>query len=150
MKLGNIKSNPGARKPRKRVARGAGSGKGKTAGRGENGQKSRSGYSNRFGFEGGQMPLIRRTPKRGFSNYGFRKDFAVVNLKSLNIFEDGTDVTPELLLEKRLIRKMGKDGVKVLGEGTLEKKLTVKAHKFSQTAIKKIQEASGKTEVLND
>ncbi len=148
MDLNTLKKKPGARKERKRVARGVGSGSGKTAGRGENGQKSRSGYSRSFGFEGGQMPIIRRIPKRGFSNYGFRKDYTGVNVDRLNIFEDGTDVTPQLLAEKGIISNSEMSSVKILGSGKIEKKLNVHAHKFTGTAAKKIQEASGKTEVI--
>ncbi|PLX18809.1 MAG: 50S ribosomal protein L15 [Candidatus Muiribacterium halophilum] len=146
--LNNFKKKPGARKAKKRVARGVGSGSGKTAGRGENGQQSRSGYSRRYGFEGGQMPLIRKIPKRGFSNYHHRKHFTILNISKLNVFEDGTDITPELLLEKGVISKIEKNGVKILGNGNLEKKLNVFAHKFTETAMKKIQDASGKAEVI--
>jgi large subunit ribosomal protein L15 len=148
--LDTIKATPGARKSRKRVGRGTGSGLGKTGGRGENGQKSRSGYSRRYGFEGGQMPLVRRAPKRGFNNKRFRSDWTIINIDSLNGFENGTDVTPEILLASGIIGKIEKRGIKVLGNGNLEKKLTVHAHKFSESAIKKIQDASGKAEVIND
>jgi large subunit ribosomal protein L15 len=146
--LDTLKKKPGARHKRKRVGRGPGSGHGKTACRGQNGQKSRAGESFRFGFEGGQMPIQRRVPKRGFSNYRFKKAYTVVNVDKLNVFEDGTDVTPELLLEKGIISKIEKNGVKILGNGKLEKKLSVHAHKFSEEAVKKITEASGKAEVI--
>lgn len=133
-------------KASKRVGRGTGSGLGKTSGRGQNGQNSRSGGGVRPGFEGGQMPLYRRLPKRGFKNI-FAKEYAAINLDRLNCFEDGTVVTPELLVEKRVVKKV-KDGVKILGNGNIEKKLTVKAAKFSKSAIEKIEAAGGKVEVI--
>ena len=129
-----------------RVGRGHGSGNGKTAGRGQKGQKSRSGGKVRVGFEGGQTPLARRLPKRGFTNFT-RKEYAIVNVASLNRFEDGTEVTPELLIECGLVRKE-LDGIKILGEGELEKKLTVKANKFSKSALTIIEQAGGKAEVI--
>lgn len=147
MKLHSLKPNAGTTKNRKRLGRGTATGQGKTAGRGQDGQKSRSGGSVRIGFEGGQMPLARRLPKRGFSNARFMKDIHSVNVKMLNQFEEGTEVTPALLIEAGLINKIG-DGVKVLGHGELEKKLTVKAHKFSKTAVEKIEAAGGKAEVI--
>lgn len=146
MKLHSLKPAAGSRKNRKRVGRGPGSGFGKTAGRGENGQKSRSGYSAKRGFEGGQMPLHRRTPKRGFTNI-FRKEYRVLNVDSLNRFEAGTVITPELLLEQGLIRK-GKHPVKLLGTGDLTVSLTVRVHKTSATAAQKIESAGGSLEQL--
>jgi large subunit ribosomal protein L15 len=145
--LENLKPAKGATGSRKRVGRGPGSGMGKTSTRGEKGHKSRSGYRHRIGFEGGQMPLHRRIPKRGFTNARFKKEFAYVNLGSLEAFEPGTIVTPELLLERGLIRKL-MDGVKVLGNGSLTKPLTVQAHKFSVSAQEKIVSLGGKAEVL--
>lgn len=136
MRLHDLKPAEGARRGIKRVGRGIGSGTGKTSGRGHKGQKARSGGGVRPGFEGGQMPLARRLPKRGFTNI-FKKDYAIVNISSLDkLFEDGTTVTPELLIEKGLIKKT-KDGVKILGTGEINKKLIVKANKFSQTAVEK-------------
>jgi large subunit ribosomal protein L15 len=146
MKQHEIKPAPGARRDRKRVGRGPGSGNGKTAGRGEKGQKSRSGYSRKRGFEGGQMPLHRRIPKRGFTN-PFRVEYRTVNVERLNVFQPGTVVSPELLLECGLLRK-GSDPVKILGNGNLQVALTVRAHKFAGPAAKKIEAAGGKAEVL--
>ncbi|AVP64340.1 50S ribosomal protein L15 [Clostridium botulinum] len=146
MKLHELKAAEGANKASKRVGRGTGSGLGKTSGRGQNGQNSRSGGGVRPGFEGGQMPLYRRLPKRGFKNI-FAKEYAAINLDRLNCFEDGTVVTPELLVEKKVVKKV-KDGVKILGNGNIEKKLTVKAAKFSKSAIEKIEAAGGKVEVI--
>ncbi|CCJ33292.1 MULTISPECIES: 50S ribosomal protein L15 [Caloramator] len=146
MKLHELRPAPGTRKEPKRKGRGTATGQGKTAGRGQKGQTSRSGGGVRPGFEGGQMPLQRRLPKRGFTNI-FAKEYAEVNVEDLNKFEAGTVVTPELLLEKKIIRKL-MDGVKVLGNGNLEKALTVKAHKFSESAVKKIEAAGGKIEVI--
>jgi large subunit ribosomal protein L15 len=146
MKLHELKPAEGSRKERNRVGRGTGSGNGKTSGRGHKGQKARSGGGVRLGFEGGQMPLFQRLPKRGFTNI-HRKEFAIVNLEKLNRFEDGTEVTPELLLETGVVSKV-KAGVKVLGKGNLEKKLTVKANKFSSSAKEAIEAAGGKTEVI--
>lgn len=136
----------GSVRERKRVGRGPGSGLGKTAGRGEKGQKSRSGYSRKVGFEGGQMPLHRRLPKRGFTNR-FRRELTCVNLGRLEVFDPGTIVTPELLLERGMIRKVW-DGVKVLAKGSLTKALTVRAHRFSAKAREAIAAAGGKAEVL--
>ncbi len=147
MKLHTIKPAEGATKNRKRVGRGPGSGIGKTAGRGENGQNSRSGGGVRIGFEGGQTPLFRRIPKRGFTNARFKKVYAVINLDDLNKFEDGAEVTPEILKNMGLV-KNSLDGIKILGNGKLEKKLTVKAHKFSQTAKEAIEKTGGKAEVI--
>lgn len=133
-------------KSRKRLGRGAGSGTGGTAGKGHKGQKARSGGGKGRGFEGGQNPLARRLPKRGFTNIN-RKEYAVVNVEDLNRFEDGTHVTPELLKETRLVTKMY-DGVKILGNGKLSKKLTVSANKFSKSAEEAITKAGGSVEVL--
>jgi len=146
LRLHDLKPAEGSRKERKRVGRGIGSGLGKTSGRGHKGQKARSGGNIRPGFEGGQMPLTRRLPKRGFTNI-FKKEYAIVNLSLLDNFEDGTVVTPELLIERGIIKKV-KDGVKILGSGDLSKKLTVKAHKFSKSAIDKIESIGGKAEVI--
>lgn len=134
------------KKSRKRVGRGMSSGLGKTSGRGHNGQNARPGGGVRPGFEGGQMPLQERVPKRGFTNI-FKKEFVTVNVEKLNKFEDGSEITPEQLLENKVISEV-KDGIKILGDGELTKKLTVKAHKFSQTAQDKIEQAGGKAEVI--
>ncbi|WP_096202121.1 50S ribosomal protein L15 [Bacillus sp. FJAT-45350] len=146
MKLHELKPAEGSRKVRNRVGRGIGSGNGKTAGRGHKGQNSRSGGGVRPGFEGGQNPLYRRLPKRGFTN-PTRKEYAIVNLDTLNSFDAGTEVTPELLIEAGIV-KNAKDGIKILGNGQLEQKLTVKANKFSEAAVKAIEAAGGKTEVI--
>ena len=130
----------------KRVGRGIGSGLGKTSGRGQKGQKARSGGGVRRGFEGGQTPLYRRLPKRGFTNYT-RKEYAIVNLETLNKFEDGATVNAAALKEAGIIKKE-LDGVKVLGNGAIEKKLTVQAAKFSKSAVAAIEAAGGKTEVI--
>jgi large subunit ribosomal protein L15 len=145
--LQNLKPAKGATQSRKRVGRGPGSGLGKTSGRGEKGQKSRSGFSHREGFEGGQMPLHRRVPKRGFKNARFRKEFSELNLERLEVFDAGTIVTPEVMLKRGLIRKL-RDGVKVLGRGELTKALTVRAHKFSARAQEVITAAGGKAELI--
>ena len=147
MKLHELKPNKGTVKKRKRLGRGTGTGQGKTAGRGQDGQNSRSGGGTRPGFEGGQMPLYRRIPKRGFTNAPFKKVWSIANLEDLNRFEEGTEITPELLKEVGIIKKIN-DGLKILGDGQLEKKLTIKAHKFSQSAIEKIEAAGGKAEVI--
>jgi large subunit ribosomal protein L15 len=147
MKLNNLKVNEGARKVSKRVGRGTSSGMGKTSGKGHKGQKARSGYSRKAGFEGGQLPLYRRLPKRGFSNAEFKVTYAVINLSDLNKFDEGTVVTPELLKETGIVKNQ-LSGIKVLGNGVLEKKLTVKAHKFSMTAKEKIEATGGKVEVI--
>ena len=147
MKLQELEKNIGATHAKKRVGRGSGSGLGKTSGRGQKGQKARSGGSINPVFEGGQLPLYRRLPKRGFSNYPFKKEYAVINLSDLNVFEDGTVVTPALLKERGIVKKQ-LSGIKVLGEGQLEKKLTVQAHKFSKNAIDKINESGSKAEVI--
>ncbi len=146
MKLHELSPAVGSRKAPKRVGRGTGSGLGRNAGKGEKGQKARSGGGVRPGFEGGQMPLYRRLPKRGFTNI-FAKEYSALNIDRLNIFEDGTVVTPELLLEKKIVKK-AKNGVKILGNGELQKKLTVKAAKFSKVAVEKIEAAGGKVEVV--
>lgn len=146
MRTHELAPAPGSRKGRRRVGRGIGSGRGKTAGRGHKGQKARSGHGKGPKFEGGQMPLAMRLPKRGFKNPG-RKVFALVDLDDLSRFDEGTVVTPEVLLEKRVIRKV-LDGVKVLGDGELSKALTVRAHRFSRSAVRKIEAAGGKIEVI--
>ncbi|MFO7703199.1 MAG: 50S ribosomal protein L15 [Psychroflexus maritimus] len=146
MKLHELKPNAGATHYKKRLGRGNGSGLGKTAGRGHNGQNSRSGGGVRLGFEGGQTPLFKRLPKKGFTN-PFRKEFAVVNLSDLNNYDADTEITPELLLKDRIIRKE-LSGVKILGRGKLEVKLTVKAHKFSASAKEAIEAAGGTVEVI--
>jgi len=141
MELSNLKPKKGARHVKKRIGRGPGSGHGKTAGRGEKGQKSRSGYSRMIGFEGGQMPLHRRLPKRGFTNI-FKKEYAVVNLSDLERFDNGARVDETALRQAGLV-KGRHDGIKVLGMGKLSKKLTVSATKFSETARKQIEAAGG-------
>lgn len=146
MKLNELQPSV-PRKARKRVGRGESSGLGKTAGKGSNGQKSRAGGGTKPGFEGGQMPIIRRTPKRGFSNYPFKKEYAIINLDTLNRFEEGTVVTPEILLETGLVKKLY-DGVKVLGNGALDKKVSVEAHKVSKSAQKAIEEKGGTVEII--
>ena len=146
MKLHELKPAERSRKSPKRVGRGTGSGLGKTSARGQNGQNARSGGGVRPGFEGGQIPLYRRLPKRGFTNI-FAKKYTAINVDRLNIFEDDTVVTPELLIEKGVISKLY-DGVKILGNGELDKKLIVKATKFSKAAAEKIEAAGGKVEVI--
>jgi large subunit ribosomal protein L15 len=145
--LHDLKPAKGSVRNRKRVGRGPGSGLGKTAGRGEKGQKSRSGFARKPGFEGGQMPLHRRVPKRGFTNAPFRKEYACINLGRLEVFEAGTIVTPELLLRHGLLRRL-RDGVKVLADGALTKALTVHAHRFSGKAQEKIAALGGKAETI--
>ena len=147
MGLDNLKPAKGSVRRPRRVGRGPGSGRGKTAGRGEKGQKSRSGYSRKVGFEGGQMPLHRRVPKRGFSNHLFRKEYAEINLGRLEVFEEGAIITPDVLIQRGLIKKT-RDGVKVLGQGSLSKALTVRAHKFSAAAREGIAKAGGTAETL--
>lgn len=146
MKLHELQQTEGSRKVRNRVGRGSSSGNGKTSGRGHKGQKARSGGGVRLGFEGGQQPLFRRIPKRGFTNIN-RKEYAVVNLDTLNRFEEGTEVTPALLVESGVVRNE-KSGIKVLAKGAVEKKLTVKAHKFSDAAKEAIEAAGGTVEVI--
>ncbi len=147
MRLHDLAPAPGAKKAPKRVGRGIGSGHGKTSGKGHKGQKARSGHGKGPRFEGGQMPLSMRLPKRGFKNYPFRQVYAVVNLGELARFEAGTVVTPELLKEKGIIKKL-EDGVKVLGGGDLDRALTVRAHRFSRSAAAAIEAAGGKAEVI--
>ncbi len=146
MRLEELKPAAGATKKSKRVGRGVGSGSGKTAGKGHKGQKARSGGVKGAGFEGGQMPLQRRLPKRGFTNI-FRKEYSVVNLQDLETMTGTDPITPEVLMQKGLIKDM-KTGVKVLGTGELKAKLIVRAHKFSKSAVEKIQAAGGKAEVI--
>lgn len=146
MKINNLSPAKNSTKKTKRVGRGCGSGHGKTSCRGENGQNSRSGGGVKLHFEGGQMPLYRRIPKRGFTNI-FKKDFNVVNLERLNIFKDGDIVTPKELTESGIIKK-ARDGVKILAKGKLLKKLTIKANKFSKKAVKEIELIGGKIEVI--
>lgn len=146
MKLHELTPAPGSRKARKRLGRGIASGTGKTAGRGHKGQNARSGGGVRPGFEGGQNPLYRRLPRRGFTNI-HRTEYAIVNLDELNRFAAGTEVTPDLLSETGIV-KNPKSGIKILGDGELTVQLTVKANKFSQSAVDKIQAAGGKTEVI--
>ena len=146
MKLHELRPAAGSKKAPKRVGRGTGSGLGRNAGKGEKGQNARSGGGVRTGFEGGQMPLYRRLPKRGFTNI-FAKKYVSINVDRLNIFENGTVVTPELLLETRVISKV-LDGVKILGNGTIDKSLTVQGCKFSKSAAEKIEAAGGKVEVI--
>ena len=145
MKLNELKNENA--KARKRVGRGPGSGNGKTSGKGHKGQNARSGGGVRLGFEGGQLPLYRRLSKRGFNNYNFRTVYATVNVSDLEVFEEGTVVTKELLIEKGLVKKE-LDGIKVLGNGELTKKLTVKANKFSSSAKAKIENVGGTIEVI--
>ena len=146
MKLHELKPAEGSRKVRNRVGRGIGSGNGKTSGKGHKGQNARSGGGVRPGFEGGQNPLFRRLPKRGFTNIN-RKEYAIVNLDALNRFEDGAEVTPAALLETGIVSKE-LSGIKILGHGTLNVKLTVKAHKFSASAKEAIENAGGTIEVI--
>lgn len=146
MKLHDLKPAEGSRKTRNRVGRGNSSGNGKTSGRGQKGQKARSGGGTRLGFEGGQTPLFQRLPKRGFTNFN-RKEYAVVNLDVLNRFEDGTEVNPALLVETGIV-KNEKSGIKILASGNVERKLTVKAHKFSNAAKEAIEAAGGTVEVI--
>ena len=147
MKLHELRPNEKGLSSKKRVGRGPGTGLGKTSGKGHKGQNARSGGGVRPGFEGGQLPLFRRLPKRGFSNAKFKTVYAVINLSDLNKFEDGAIVTPEILKEMGILKNQ-LDGVKVLGNGKLEKKLTVKAHKFSKTAKEAIEKMGGKAEVM--
>lgn len=147
LELHGLKPSKGANRKKKRVGRGPGSGTGKTAARGHKGQKSRSGYSERAGFEGGQMPLYRRLPKRGFTNI-FAKKFVVLNVRDLNRFEDGETISPETLVDVGYVKKTN-DGLRILGQGELERKLTVRAHHFTESARKKIEAAGGKAEVIS-
>ncbi len=147
MKLHTLYQPEGAVKERKRVGRGVATGNGKTAGKGHKGQNARSGGWVRPGFEGGQLPLFRRLPKRGFSNAPFKIEYATINVSDLDKFEDGAVVTPELLKEMGILKQQ-LDGVKVLGNGELTKKITVKANRFSKTAVEKIEKMGGKAEVI--
>lgn len=147
MKLNNLAPAPGAKTESKRLGRGIGSGLGKTSGKGHKGQWARSGGGVRPGFEGGQMPLVRRIPKRGFNNI-YKKDYSIVNVSDLEKFDNGTVVTAELLLETGVLSKVEPYGLKVLGNGTLTKKLEVKANKFTKSAAEIIEKAGGKAEVL--
>jgi large subunit ribosomal protein L15 len=147
MRLHDLKPAEGSRKSKKRVGRGTGSGLGTTAGRGMNGQNSRSGGGVRPGFEGGQMPLFRRIPKRGFTNARFKKEWTILNVSDLNVFDNQAEVTPETLLENGMINTL-KYEVKILGNGELTKALNIKANKFTQSAIKKIEAAGGRAEVI--
>jgi large subunit ribosomal protein L15 len=147
MKIHDLSPAEGSQSSKKRLGRGTGSGLGKTSGKGHKGQKARSGGGVRPGFEGGQMPLYLRLPKRGFSNARFKKHYAEVNVDKLNGFRAGTNVTPEKLLEEGIISKV-QDGVKIMGSGELKKRLTVSAHKFTKGAIEKIEAAGGKTEEI--
>lgn len=147
MKLHDLQPKMALKKP-KRKGRGPGSGNGKRAGRGQDGQNSRSGGGTRPGFEGGQMPLYRRLPKRGFKNFN-RKYYETLNVCDLEIFEEGSEITPELLFENKILNKnKAKAGVKILGDGELNKKYTVKAHKFTKSAVEKIEAAGGSVEVI--
>jgi large subunit ribosomal protein L15 len=146
MNLSELHPPAGQKHKRKRVGRGPGSGLGKTAGRGEKGQKSRSGYSRRLGFEGGQMPLVRRVPKRGFTNI-FRKEFAIINLERLEALE-GSTFTPETLLESGAIKNL-RSGLKVLGDGEITRSIEISAHRVSKSAREKIEAAGGKVELLD-
>lgn len=146
MKLHEMTYNEGARSVKKRIGRGQGSGTGKTAGKGNKGQNARSGGGVSIGFEGGQTPLYKRIPKRGFTNFT-RREYGIVNVESLNKFEDGTTVTIEMLISTGLVKKE-LDGVKVLGSGSIDKKLTVCANKFSKSAQAAIEKAGGKVEVI--
>ena len=147
MKLHNLHPNDGATHATKRLGRGTSSGHGKTSGKGHKGQNARSGGGVRAVFEGGQLPLYRRLPKRGFSNARFKVEYAVINMTDLNRFEDGAVITPELLIESGLVKKE-MDGIKILGNGDLSKKFTVRANKFSSSAKAKIEKNGGKTEVI--
>ena len=146
MKLHELKYNEGARKSTKRLGRGQGSGQGKTAGKGHKGQNARSGGGVAIGFEGGQTPIYKRIPKRGFTNFT-RKEYAIINLSTLNNFEEGSDVTPELLKDLGIVKKE-RSGIKVLGDGTLDHKVNVTCHKISASAKAAIEKAGGKVEVL--
>ena len=146
MKLHELKPAEGSKHSSKRIGRGTGSGLGRNAGKGEKGQKARSGGGVRPGFEGGQMPLYRRLPKRGFTNI-FAKKIISINVERLNIFENGTEITPEVLLENRVVSKIA-DGVKLLVNGNLDKSLTIKGCKVSKAAVEKIEAAGGKVEVI--
>lgn len=147
MELNELKYTIGSNKSRKRVGRGTSSGHGKTSGKGQKGQNSRSGGGVRLGFEGGQNPLVFRIAKRGFSNYEFATRYAIINISDLEKFDDGAEVTPEILKEMGIVKDL-KDGLKVLGNGKLTKKLSVSANKFSKSAKEKIENAGGKAKVI--
>lgn len=147
MKLHELQPASGAKKAPKRVGRGIGSGLGKTSGKGHKGQKARSGGGKGPAFEGGQTPLQRRLPKRGFNNVRFAAEIIEVSLERLNCFENGTEVTPQKMLEAGIIKKLG-DGIKILGNGEITKKLTIKGNRFSKSAVAKIEKAGGKAEVI--
>ena len=150
MRLEDLRPAPGSTKKRKRIGRGPGSGHGKTAGKGHKGQKARSGGGVRPGFEGGQMPLYRRLPKRGFVPYGGKTEFAIVNLKDVVArFAAGSVVDPDSLLQARLIKKADRGAVKILGEGDVSHALTVRAHKISESARRKVEAAGGRVDVLH-
>ncbi len=146
MKIQDMKSPKGARRPKRRKGRGMGSGRGKTGGRGSKGQRSRSGSKRTFGFEGGQMPLMRRIPKRGFTPRE-KKEYSIINLEKLNIFKEGTHITPSLLKDKRLIKTIKKP-IKILGKGKLKKNFTVTAHAFSNSAKSAIKKTGGSIEKI--
>lgn len=146
MRLEDLKPAKGSKKARKRVGRGPGSGHGKTAGKGHKGQKARSGGTKGAGFEGGQMPLQRRLPKRGFKNYPFKKEYSIVNLKDLSLIKEDI-ITPEVIQKVGIVKDL-KDGLKVLGVGEIDRPVTVRAHAFSNSALNKIIAAGGKAEVI--
>ena len=146
MKLSNLSPNPGAKKKGRRIGRGPGSGRGKTAGKGHKGLLARSGRANQVGFEGGQMPLVRRLPKRGFTNI-FRTEYAIVNLKSLSALKEGATVNPDVLRESGLVKNRI-NPIKILGDGDLPRPLVIEAHKFSKTAQKKIEQVGGQAKVI--
>jgi large subunit ribosomal protein L15 len=148
MRLEDLRPAPGARRPRKRRGRGPGSGTGKTAGKGHKGHKARSGGGKAGGFEGGQMPLYRRLPKRGFTPFGGRTEYAVVNVKDLARFPAGGVVDPPALMEARLIRRRDRDAVKLLGEGDVEHALTVRVHATSESARQKVEAKGGRVELI--
>lgn len=148
MRIEDLKPSEGSKKEKKRVGRGPGSGHGKTSCRGHKGQKARSGGAKGAGFEGGQMPLQRRLPKRGFKNYPFSKEYAIINLKDLSRIEDADTITPDLLLERGIIKDI-KDGLKVLGDGEITRPVTIKAHAFSCAVLKKINAAGARAEVIH-
>ncbi|HUW57059.1 MAG TPA: 50S ribosomal protein L15 [Planctomycetota bacterium] len=148
MNLSDVYAVKLKRKRRKRIGRGRGSGHGKTSTRGHKGQKARKGYSMRPSFEGGQTPMFKRFPKRGFSNVNFATRYTVVNVGDLNEMTGLDEVTPDVLIEKRVVRKLEKGGLKILGDGEVTRVMTVKAHRFSKSAVQKIEEAGGKAEVL--
>ena len=147
MKLHNIKPKEGSKKKRQRCGRGIGSGRGYTSGRGANGQNSRSGGGVRLTFEGGQTPLFRKLPKRGFNNKN-KKEYTILNVYQLNVFKEGAEITPELLKESGVVNNIASNGVKILGDGELDVSLTVKANAFTDSAIDKIEAAGGKAEVI--